>query len=149
MEQPYGCNSYSKYIHMLTRGGALKNRSLDTYVLNGWPQTNVVKYFLCIGPAKYTKASLPAGKMPLFSSIIITIILSYAIIRIYTILHIYLQISETERLAELHRVIQLSLLEKINSIYFKGISLVLSRMFFQNPNVLSRIQMFLMSRLYK
>ena len=48
-----------------------------------------------IGTAKYTKVSPPARKM-LFSSIIITIILSYRIIRIYAILHIYLQISETE-----------------------------------------------------
>ena len=64
-------------------------------VLNGWPQTNVVEYFLYIGTAKYTKASPPARKI-LFSSIIITIILSYTIIRIYTILHIYLQISETQ-----------------------------------------------------
>ena len=37
-----------------------------------------------------------------FSFIIITIILSYAIIRIYTILHIYLQVSKTDGLAELH-----------------------------------------------
>ena len=73
-----------------------------------------------------------------------TIILSYAIIRIYTILHIYLQVSETEGIAELHWVTGLSVLEKINSIYLQGISLVLSRMFFQeserafkNPNVLN------------
>ena len=72
------------------------------------------------------------------SSIIIMIIIFYVIIRIYTILHIYLLVSETEGLAELR------LLEKINSIYFQGISLVLSRMFFQececgfkNPNVLN------------
>ena len=116
---------------MLTRGGALKNRSLDTYVLNGWPQTNVVEYFLCSGPAKYIKGSLPARKMLLLSSIIITIILSYAIIRIYIILHIQLQVSETEGLTELHGVIRLSVLEKINSICFQGISLVLSRMFFK------------------
>ena len=75
--------------------------SLDTYVLNGWPQTNV-ECFLYIGTAKYTKASPPAWKMLLFSSIIITIILSYPIIRIYIILHICLQVSETEGLAELH-----------------------------------------------
>ena len=37
---------------------------------------------------KYTKASLPAKKMLLFSSIIITIISSYAIVRIYTTLEI-------------------------------------------------------------
>ena len=56
-----------------------------------WPST-----------AKYTEASPPARKISLFSSIIITIILFYAIIRIYIILHIYLQVSETEGLAELH-----------------------------------------------
>ena len=83
-------------------GGRLKNWSKDTYVINGWPQKNVVDYFLCIGPAKYTRPSLHLRKMPLFFSIIITITLSYAIIRIYTILHISLQVSETGRLAELH-----------------------------------------------
>ena len=109
-----------------------------------------MEYFLCIGLAKYTKASPPAKKMSLFSSVIITIILSYAIIIIYTILQIYLQVSETkdvyetEGLAELHWVIGLNVWEKINSIYFQGISLVLSRMFFEesefafkNPNVLN------------
>ena len=80
----------------------LKNWSQDTYVLNGWPQTNVVEYFSCIGMTKYTKASPPAKKMSLFSFIIIMIILSYAMIRIYIILHIYSQVSKTERLAELH-----------------------------------------------
>ena len=68
--------------------------------------------------------------MPLFSSIIITIILPYEIIRIYIILDTYLQVSETEELAELHCVIGHSVLEKINSIYFHGISLAFSRMFF-------------------
>ena len=80
------------------------------YVRTKWMAPNkFVEYFLCVGPAKYTKASLPARKMLLFSSIAITIILSYAIIRIYTIiiriytiLQIYLQVSETEGLAELH-----------------------------------------------
>ena len=38
------------------------------YILNGWPQVNVVEYFLCIGLAKYTRASPPASKMSLFSS---------------------------------------------------------------------------------
>ena len=54
--------------------------------------------FSCIGTAKYTKASPSARKMPLFSFIIITIISSYAIIRIYIILHVYLLVSETEGL---------------------------------------------------
>ena len=113
-------------------------------VLNGWPQINVAEFFLYIGPVKYTKALPPASKMSLFSSIVITIILSYAKTRIYTILHIYLQVSKTEGQAELHWMIELSVLEKINSMYFQVISLVLSRMFFQesecvfkNPNVLN------------
>ena len=96
----------------------LKNRSKDRYALNIWPQTNVVEYFLWISPVEYTRASPSARKMSFFSSIIITIILSYAIIRVYTILHIFLQVSKTEGLAELHWVIGLSVLEKINSIYF-------------------------------
>ena len=108
------------------------------------PKQMLWNIVLRIGPAKYTKASPPARKMLLFSSIIITIILSYAIIRIYTILHIYLQVSETKGLAELHWVIGQSVLEKFNSIYSQGISLVFSRMFFQkserafkNPNILN------------
>ena len=60
----------------------MKNHSEDMYVLNEWPQTNVVEYFLCTGSVKYTRASPPARKMSLFSFIIITIILSYAMIRI-------------------------------------------------------------------
>ena len=68
----------------------LKNRSYDTYVLNGWPQVNVVEYFSCTGTVKYTKASPPPRKMLLFPSIIIMTILSYAIIRVYIILHICL-----------------------------------------------------------
>ena len=116
------------------------------YVCTKWMAPNKCCgiFFVCIGLAKYTKASSPARKMLLFSSIIITTILSYAIIRIYTILHIYLQVSETEGLAELHWVIGLSVLEQIYSIYFRGISLVLPRMFFQesdcafkNPNALN------------
>ena len=46
------------------------------------------------------------------------------------ILHIYLQVFETEGLEELHWVIGQSVLEKINSVYFHGISLAFSRMFF-------------------
>ena len=68
--------------------------------------------------------------MSLFSSNIITIILSYAIIRIYIILRIYLQVSKTEELVELQWVIGQSVIEKINSIYFHEISLAFSRMFF-------------------
>ena len=43
--------------------------------------------------------------MLLFYSIMIMVILSFAIIRIYIILHIYLQATETEGLAELYWVI--------------------------------------------
>ena len=143
MEQPYGSNSYSKCVHMLTRGKGVEKLVLR-YVRTKWMAPNKCCgiFFLCIGPAKYTKASPPARKMLLFSSIIITIILSYALIRICLILHIYF--TETEWLVELHWVSGLSVLEKINSIYFQGISLVLSRMFsqesecaFKNPNVLN------------
>ena len=63
---------------------------------------NVAEYFLWTGMAKYTKASPSAWKMLLFSFIIITITLSYAIIRTYIVLHIYWQVSETEGLTELH-----------------------------------------------
>ena len=76
-------------------------KSALRYVRTKWmAPTNVVEYFLCISPAKYAKALPPARKM-LFSAIMITITLSYAIIRIYTILHIYLQVPETEGLTEL------------------------------------------------
>ena len=66
------------------RGRGLKNRSKDTYILSGWPETNVVEYFLCTDSAKYNRASPPARKMSLISYIIITIILSYVIIRIWS-----------------------------------------------------------------
>ena len=55
---------------------------INTHELNGCPQANFMQYFLCVGSGKYTRVSPPARKMLLFSSIIITIILSYAIIRI-------------------------------------------------------------------
>ena len=41
------------------RGKGLKNWSWDTYLLNGWPQANVVESFLCFGLVKYTRASPP------------------------------------------------------------------------------------------
>ena len=128
LEQPYGRSNYFKCVHMLTRerGGWNIGPKTRAYQINGRPQTNIVEYFLCIGMAKYTKA----WKISLFSSIIITIILSYAIIRIYTILHIYLRVSEIEGVVDLYWVIGRSALEKINSIYFQGISLLFSRMFF-------------------
>ena len=48
-------------------------------------------------------------------------------IRIYSIIPIYLHVSKIEGLVELHCVVGLSVLEKINSIFFQRISLVLSR----------------------
>ena len=73
---------HPKYAQVCTgRGGWLKNWSYDTYVLNGWPQTNFVEYFLSTGSAKYTRVSPPGRKMSLFPSMIITIILFFAIIR--------------------------------------------------------------------
>ena len=50
------------------------------YVRNKWMVPN--KFFVCIGSAKYTRASPPLRKMSLFSSILPTIILFYVIIRI-------------------------------------------------------------------
>ena len=73
---------HPKDVQVCTCGEGLKNRSLDTYVLNEWPQINVAEYFLCTDSAKYTRVSQPTRKVPLFSFIIITIILSYALIRI-------------------------------------------------------------------
>ena len=75
--------------------------------------------------------------MSLFFSIKITIILFYAIIRIYIILHIYLQVSESEGLAELHWVIAQIVLEKINSIYSTVYYLRFQECSFKNPNVLN------------
>ena len=95
----YAKGGYSKCVHRRTRGGiGYKER----VYLNGWPETNVLEYFFFIGPAKYARVPPPARKMLLFSPIIITIILYYAIIRIYAILHIYFQVSKTEGLTELH-----------------------------------------------
>ena len=46
--------------------------------------------FCVMDQAMHTRPSPAARKMSLFSSILITIVLSYAIIIIYIILHIYL-----------------------------------------------------------
>ena len=55
-------------------------KSIIRYIHIKWMvQTNFGEY---IGSTKNTRASAPARKMSLFSFIIITIILSYAIIRI-------------------------------------------------------------------
>ena len=110
---------------------------------------NVVEYFLWIGMAKYTKASPSARKMLLFSFIIITITLSYAIIRIYIVLHIYWQVSETERIAELHWLIGQIVLEKINQCTSTEYHLHSQECSFKNPNVLLRMRMLLISRLHK
>ena len=72
------------------------------YVSTKWMAPNKccgIFFVPCSG--QYTRASVPAREMSLFSSIIITNILFYAIIRIYKILHIYLQVSETEGLEEI------------------------------------------------
>ena len=50
--------------------------------------------------------------MSLFSYVLVTIVLSYAMIRIYMDLHVNFQICKTERMAE-HWVIGLSVLEKL------------------------------------
>ena len=55
-------------------------KSVIRYVRTKWMAPNT-------GLARYTRASPPARKVSLFTSIIITIILSYATIRIYTISH--------------------------------------------------------------
>ena len=90
---------YSKFVHMLRKGRGVEKLVIrDSYVLNGWPRTNFVEFFLAL-----VRPSI----LELFSSVIIAIILWYAITRIYTILHISLQVSKTEELAELHWVIVL------------------------------------------
>ena len=88
--------------------------------------------------------------MSLFSSIIITIILSYAIIRIYIILHIYLQICIELRgwqkcNESLDRVYQRKLIQYTSTEYH----LHFQECSFKYPNVFLRFQMFLMSRLHK
>ena len=123
----------------------LKNLSWDTCALNRWSQTNVVEYFLSIGMAKYTIASPPAREMSLFSSIIITIILSCAIIRIYIILHIFcisLKLRGWQKCNEwLDRVCYRKLIQYNSTEYDLNEG--------TNPNVLLKIRMFLILRLHK
>ena len=123
----------------------LKNLSWDTCALNRWSQTNVVEYFLSIGMAKYTIASPPAREMSLFSSIIITIILSCAIIRIYIILHIFcisLKLRGWQKCNEwLDRVCYRKLIQYTSTEYDLNEG--------TNPNVLLKIRMFLILRLHK
>ena len=66
------------YSRCVKEEGGLKDRSKNTCVRDGWSQTNIAEYFLCIRPVRYIKVSSPARKISQFSSIIITIILSYA-----------------------------------------------------------------------
>ena len=76
------------YRCVLGEGGGWK--LVIRYVRTKWMATNkCCGMFLCIGLAKYTRASPPARKMSLFSSIVITITLSYAIIRIWSISSIF------------------------------------------------------------
>ena len=65
--------SHPKCVNMCTGGEGLKNLSSDMYVLSKWAEANVVESFLYIGLPKYIRVLLPARKMSLFSSIIITI----------------------------------------------------------------------------
>ena len=83
----FGLNS-TVCIHIV--GVRTKDRVVEKlvlrYVSTKWMAPNkYCRIFLSIGTPKYTKVSPPARKMSLFSFIIITIILSYAIIRIYII----------------------------------------------------------------
>ena len=84
--QPFPTGCYLMMMLDSNGGRGFKNLGKSDYVicegsLNRWPQTNVVEYLLRIGLVKYTRGSPPARKMSLLFSIIITIILSYAIIR--------------------------------------------------------------------
>ena len=51
---------------MRKRGGGLKDRSKNTYVRDGWPQTNIAEYFLCIRPVRYLKHDRQQGKFRRF-----------------------------------------------------------------------------------
>ena len=58
-------NTYT-HTHAHTRTHTHTRTYVRTYVPNGWLQTNAVERFLCIGSAKYTRASPPARTMLLF-----------------------------------------------------------------------------------
>ena len=118
---------YSKCVHIRTRGRGRGWKIGHRYVrTNAWPQKYVLEYFLCIGLAKYTRALPPARKMLLFPSVIITIIYPMRELEFRNFRYLLAGLS-TEALAELYWVITLGVFEKINSIYFQGISLVFSR----------------------
>ena len=77
-------------VHMLTRERWVE-KSVLRYVRTKWMAADeCCGMFLCIGTAKYIKPSPSARKMSLFSSIIIAIFLSCAIIQIYIILIFYI-----------------------------------------------------------
>ena len=149
----FGLNS-TVCIHIV--GVRTKDRVVEKlvlrYVSTKWMAPNKccgIFYVHWPSTAKYTEASPPARKMSLFSSIIITIILFYAIIRIYIILHIYLQVSETEGLADLHWVIGQSVLEKLIQHTSMEYLLRFQECSFKSSNLQLRIWMFLISRLQK
>ena len=79
------------YAYKGERGGVEK--LVIRYVRTTWmaPNKCCENFFVHWSGQVHSRVSAPARKMSFFSSIIITIVLSYAIIRVYIILHIYLQ----------------------------------------------------------
>ena len=69
---------YSKCVHMCTKGRGLK-KLVIRYVRTNWMAPSKCCRIFFVHRYKYTRASPPARKMHLFSSIITMIILSYAI----------------------------------------------------------------------
>ena len=114
------------YIYVQGGGGGVEKSVIRYVRTNGWRQKYVSEHFLCIGLAKYTRALPPARKMLLFPSVIITIIYPMRELEFRNFRYLLAGLS-TEALAELYWVITLGVFEKINSIYFQGISLVFSR----------------------
>ena len=92
--------SYSKCVHMRSEGKGVES-SIIRYVRDKWMPSNKCFGIFFVHWSGFLEHHRQQGKC-LFSSIIITIILSYARIIIYTILNIYLQVSKTEGMAELH-----------------------------------------------
>ena len=59
-----GFGGHPNCVEMRTGGQQWKmGHKIRTYVLSWLPQTNVAEYFLCIGLAKYIRASPPSRKM--------------------------------------------------------------------------------------
>ena len=126
-EITYAKGGYSKCVHMRARERGVE-KSVIRYVRTSWMVSNKCYEIFFVHWSGQVHQSITASK----ENVVVFFHHNYdyfifAIIRIYTVLHIYLHVSETEGLAELHWVIGLSVLEKINSIYFYGISFVLSR----------------------